>query len=167
MVSAISKFLLVRVMRLFANSSNTDFLFVPPPQGNQNIRRGPPGPPVCCCPWGHLPWIMVQAVLPRYPYPKIGLFLWRLSFFITAFLLLNSRCFPAFPRVMGGVEFLLILVGLGELLRAENYVLCDDDECCAGDQFVCLFGLVLGISEIIDIFWDALTINMILFYLVL
>ena len=75
--------------------------------------------------------------------------------------------FPPWPRALGNIEFFLILVGAGELICDEHGFCWDDDKHRIGDGAVCLFGLGLGVFDVLDVFWDALSIKTVSLHLVL
>ena len=75
--------------------------------------------------------------------------------------------FPPIPLALGDADLPPILVGAGELLHAENGVRCDDDKHFVGDGVVGPFGLGLGVFEVVYVFGDALTIEMVPLHLVL
>ena len=88
-------------------------------------------------------------------------------FYHSLFCCCTIDVFPHYPRVLGDVEFLPVLVGLGGLLRAEHHICRNDDECRICDRVVCPFGLGLDVFKFFNISWDALDINMIALHLVL
>ena len=106
-------------------------------------------------------------VVLRYAPPQINIFHRRLYFYCSLFRCRAIGSFPPCPCGLGNVEFFPVLFVLGEFLRDEHRVHCDDENCCVGDQVVRLFGLGLSVFEFVDIFWYALAIKMIALHLVL
>ena len=75
--------------------------------------------------------------------------------------------FTPWARALGDVDFPPILLGAGELIRAEHGVCNNYDEHHVSDGVVFPFGLGLDISEVIDVFWDALANEIVLLRVVL
>ena len=75
--------------------------------------------------------------------------------------------FSPCPHALGDFKFLPVLIGSEGFLRAEHHVYRNDDECRVGYRSVRPFYLGLIIFGFIDIFQDAVAIEMIALHLIL
>ena len=75
--------------------------------------------------------------------------------------------FPPCPHAMCDAGLLPILVGAGKLICAEHGVCRHDEKHCVGDGFLGLLGFGLDIFEVVYIFGDSFTIEMVPMHLVL